>query len=108
MRFRFARFVLIAGCAIVALSACVYRMDIPQGNRIDARVLAQLELGMTRNQVKFLLGSPAVVDPYHPDQWHYIVYLKKGNETEVELKRMTLWFEGDALAQVEGSLINPG
>ena len=53
--------------SIVTLPACVYRLDIPQGNRIDASVIAQLEIGMTRRQVEFLLGKPAITNPYHAD-----------------------------------------
>ncbi|MFZ9038036.1 MAG: outer membrane protein assembly factor BamE [Gammaproteobacteria bacterium] len=44
-------------------------MDIPQGNRIDPALAEQLEIGMSRSQVEFLLGTPAIVDAYHPDQW---------------------------------------
>jgi outer membrane protein assembly factor BamE len=99
--------ILIAGCVIVAFSGCVYRMDIPQGNRIDATLLQQLEIGMSRSQVEFLLGTPAVVDLYQPDKWHYIYYLKTGDDGEIEKKRMTLTFTNDLLSKIDGSL-NPG
>jgi outer membrane protein assembly factor BamE len=82
-------------------------MDIPQGNRIDAALLEKLEIGMTRNQVRFLLGTPAVLDPYHPDQWHYVYFLKTGSDKKIEKRQMTLVFSGDLLSAIEGSL-NPG
>ena len=82
-------------------------MDIPQGNNLDPQVLERLEVGMTRNQVKFLLGTPAVLDPYRPDQWHYLYYLKTGNNEDYEVRRMTLNFSGDKLTRIAGSLI-PG
>jgi outer membrane protein assembly factor BamE len=82
-------------------------MDIPQGNRIDPALLQQLEIGMSRNQVEFLLGTPAVVDLYQPDQWNYIYYLKTGDDGEVEKKRMTLTFTNDLLSEIDGTL-NPG
>ncbi|MDH3857466.1 MAG: outer membrane protein assembly factor BamE [Gammaproteobacteria bacterium] len=107
MKFRLFRRILIGGCVIVAFSGCVYRMDIPQGNRIDASLVQQLEIGMSRNQVKFLLGTPAIVDLYQPDQWHYIYYLKTGDDGEIEKKRMTLTFSNDLLSKIEGNL-NPG
>jgi len=107
MLFRFLRFVLVAGCVSVTLSACIYKMDIPQGNRIDPQVLAQLEIGMTRNQVKFLLGTPAVLDPYRPDQWYYVYYLISDNGKDSVLREMTLSFTGDLLTEITGSL-NPG
>ena len=82
-------------------------MDIPQGNRIDPVLVEQLEIGMSRNQVKFLLGTPAIVDLYHPDQWHYVYYLKTGNDDNYEKRVMTLTFRGDLLADIQGTL-NPG
>lgn len=81
-------------------------MDIPQGNRISAEVLDRLEIGMTRNQVRFLLGTPAIEDPYNPDQWIYVYYLKDGATQAVVERNMTLLFTGDLLTSVEGSL-NP-
>ena len=106
MNYRFLRSVLVAGCIIVAFSGCVYRMDIPQGNRIDPALIERLEIGMTRNQVMFLLGSPAVLDPHRPDQWHYVYYLKKGTDQKYESRRMTLHFTDDLLFGIEGTL-NP-
>jgi outer membrane protein assembly factor BamE len=82
-------------------------MDIAQGNRIPAEVLAQLEIGMTRNQVKFLLGTPAIQDPYRPDHWYYIYYLKDDNGKHTMLRDMTLSFTDDVLTEISGSL-NPG
>lgn len=91
---------------IVTLSACVYRLDIPQGNRISDSNLSQLQVGMTKKQVEFLLGTPAIIDTFHPDDWYYINYLKKGSDGSVEKQVMTLRFNEDRLAEIEGSL-NP-
>ena len=91
---------------MISLSACVYRLDIPQGNQINEEVLSQLEIGMSKTQVEFLLGAPAVIDIYHPDSWHYISYLKKGDDGSIEKQVMTLGFVGDTLASIEGQL-NP-
>ena len=107
LNYRFLRSVLVAGCLIVASSGCLYRMDIPQGNRIDPELIDRLEIGMTRNQVKFLLGSPAIIDPYRPDQWHYVYFLKDGSSQKSESRRMTLHFADDALFGIDGT-INPG
>jgi len=81
-------------------------MDIPQGNRIDAGLVEQLEIGMSRNQVKFLLGTPAIVDLYQPDQWNYVYYLKTGDNGEIEQSQMTLTFTNDLLSKIDGN-INP-
>ena len=107
MNFKLFQRILIAGCVIVAFSGCVYRMDIPQGNRIDASLVEQLEIGMSRSQVKFLLGTPAIVDLYQPNRWHYIYFLKTGDDGEIEKKRMILTFRNDLLSRIEGNL-NPG
>lgn len=82
-------------------------MDIPQGNRIDAAIVQQLEIGMSRNQVIFLLGTPAIVDLYRPDQWHYVYYLKSGDDDKIEKRSMSLTFTNDLLSKIDGSL-NPG
>ncbi len=96
----FIVFILISG--IVTLSGCVYRMDIPQGNRIEPEVIEQLSIGMSRSQVEFLMGTPAVVDLYHPDQWHYIYFLKTGDDGKIDQRRLTLTFSNDLLAEIEG------
>ncbi len=103
MNFRlFPLFILLA--SIVTSSACVYRLDIPQGNRIDAEVIAQLETGLTTRQVEFLLGEPAIMDPYHADVWHYVYYFKSGDDGSIERRVMTLHFTDDKLSLIEGSL----
>lgn len=106
MTFRLLRSVLLAGCIIVTFPGCLYRMDIAQGNRIDPSLIEKLEIGMTRNQVKFLLGSPAVVDTYRPERWHYVYFMKPGETQQIERRNMTLVFEGDLLSEIEGTL-NP-
>ena len=104
MNFRFLRSILIAGCLIISFPGCVYRMDIPQGNRIDAATIEKLEIGMTKNQVRFLLGTPSVQDPYRPDEWHYVYFLKTGADQKIEKRLMTLQFTDDRLTSIDGSL----
>ena len=77
-------------------------MDIEQGNRIDSEVISQLELGMSRRQVEFLLGEPSVIDLYRPDIWHYIYFVRLGEDLSEEKRTMTLRFENDLLANIEG------
>lgn len=105
---RFSRTALLLGSFIVALSGCVYRMDIPQGNRVDPELVEQLEIGMSRSQVEFLLGSPSIVDLHRPDKWHYVFYHKSGEDGSVQKSVMTLTFSGDLLSTIEGSLNPPG
>ena len=81
-------------------------MDVPQGNRVDPELVEQLEIGMSKNQVEFLLGTPAVVDIYRPDQWHYILFHKTGDDGTIFQRRLTLTFSNRLLTKIEGSL-NP-
>lgn len=90
--------------AIVTLSACVYRQDILQGNRIDDKALQRLTIGMSKTQVEFLLGAPAIVDLYHPDAWHYIYFVKTGDDNSIDKRVMTLYFDQGLLTSIEGSL----
>jgi outer membrane protein assembly factor BamE len=94
----------LSAVAIVTLQACIYRMDIPQGNRIDASSLEQLKPGMTRSQVVFLLGEAAINDQYHANQAHYVYYLYQGEQQTSELKTMTLTYEDNVLVEIEGTL----
>jgi outer membrane protein assembly factor BamE len=89
---------------IVTLSACVYRQDILQGNRIDDEKLMQLKVGMNKVQVEFLLGAPALIDSYHPDYWHYIHFVKIGDSEDVDKRVMILKFDKNLLKSIEGSL----
>jgi outer membrane protein assembly factor BamE len=107
MKLRLLQTVLVAGLLIVALPGCLYRMDIPQGNRIDDGLEQQLEIGMSRNQVEFLLGSPAIIDLYRPEKWYYYYYLKTGEDGVVVKRQLILTFSNDLLSEIDGSL-SPG
>ncbi len=89
---------------IVTSQSCVYRMDIQQGNHIDADKLEQLKVGMTRKQVEFLLGKAAIEDMYHANKAHYIYYLYKGEEQQSEQKTMILTYDQDTLVDIQGGL----
>ena len=82
-------------------------MDIPQGNRIDDGLEQQLEIGMSRRQVEFLLGSPAIIDLYQPDQWYYYYYLKTGDDGKIVKRQLTLTFSNNLLSKIDGTL-SPG
>jgi outer membrane protein assembly factor BamE len=92
---------------IAALSAgcSIYRMDIAQGNVVTQDMVDQLKPGMTRNQVRFVLGTPLITDPFHPDRWDYYYSLRRGSEKEPETHRITVLFKGDAMVSVEGDAL---
>ena len=83
-----------------------YKMDIRQGNSLDADKIAQLKLGMTRAQVQFLMGTPLVSDIFHKDRWDYI-YNFQHNGKSVETRRLVLYFDQDKLARIVKDLGTP-
>ena len=92
-----------AGCSRYSL---VHRIDIQQGNVVTREQVAQLETGMNRGQVQFLMGSPMVVDVFHQDRWDYIYLLKPGYGEPRE-QRVTLFFENDRLVRIDSTLEAP-
>ncbi len=88
---------LLAGAG----SACVYRMDVQQGNLLDPEQVDQVEVGMTRSQVRFLLGTPMVIDTFNPDRWDYVYSFRQGRKRHVERRHLVVWFEGDKVTRVE-------
>jgi len=81
-------------------SGCVYRANISQGNLIEQEDLDQAEVGMTRNQIRFLLGTPMVGDPFHKDRWDYIYYLKVGYEDATFKRWISIIFEDDIVSEI--------
>lgn len=79
-------------------------MDIEQGNAIDEDKVAKLELGMSKKQVRFLLGKPAIKDIYHQDKWHYFRSLIHDDGKQTDQTTMTLEFKDDALITINGKL----
>lgn len=99
---------MTATVLVTALTACgstewgfPYRPNIQQGNWITAEQVARLEPGMTREQVRFLLGTPTLQDIFRSDRWDYPYYSKPGYG-EPETRRFSVWFEGDHLVRWEG------
>lgn len=82
-------------------SGCVYRMAVQQGNFLDPAQVQQLQTGMTRAQVRFLLGTPMLPDAFEHNRWDYIYYLKLGRIQQPTERRLTVWFEGDKVARFE-------
>ncbi|MFN7641739.1 MAG: outer membrane protein assembly factor BamE [Burkholderiales bacterium] len=88
-----------------------YRIDVPQGNYVDQTMLGQVKEGMSREQVRFALGTPLLIDPFRPDRWDYVFRFQHPNGA-ADLRRATVffaegrvaWIEADALpASDEGS-----
>ncbi len=94
---------IAAGCTFPNVVA-PYKLDIPQGNAITEDMVAKLKAGMTRSQVRFILGSPLLTDPFHTDRWDY-VYTDAKNSKLVQKKTFTVFFEQDKLTRFEGDVL---
>src|SRR5476651_68005 len=96
----FHRFLLASGLSLLG-SACVYRINIQQGNFLDQAAVEQVKPGMTRSQVRYLLGTPMVADSFNKERWDYIYYLKKGRSSHVDSRRVTVYFDGEKVAKLD-------
>ena len=94
-----AGLLLSLGATACALLPEPHKIEVQQGNIIDAAALAELRTGMTRQQVRFLLGNPVIRDLFNLNRWDYIYYVSPAGETPTP-KRLTLFFEGDLLTRV--------
>ena len=82
-----------------------YKIDIRQGNYVSQEMVAQLKPGQTRDQVRFILGSPLIADMFHADRWDYVYRFKPGNKGEIQDRRFTVFFVDNKLARVAGDVI---
>lgn len=81
-----------------------YRIDVQQGNVITQEMLSKLKAGMTRAQVRFVLGSPLVIDPFRTDRWDYVsTYQKQGKA--IERRHIVVIFDDDKLVRIEGDVV---
>jgi outer membrane protein assembly factor BamE len=88
----------------VAAAITPYRIDIRQGNYVTQEMVAQLKPGMTRDQVRFILGTPLVADIFHAERWDYVYSFKPGRG-EAQSRRFTVFFVDDKLARVAGDVV---
>lgn len=99
--------------ALLGLGACSaervshfpsYKLKIIQGNQLDARAVASLQPGMSRDQVQLMLGTPLLRDPFHNNRWDYTFNISR-NGVIKEQRTLTLFFDNDRLARAEGNAI---
>ena len=88
---------LLAGCNLL------YKPEVQQGVLLSPEMLANLKPGMSKRQVRLLLGSPPVNDVFHPERWDYVYSLSKPGE-KVTPRHLALYFSSDALVRAEGEL----
>lgn len=101
--------VLLAGCTEMPTLPSLptfapYKIDIQQGNYVTQDMVEKLKPGMTRAQVRFVLGTPLVVDAFHTDRWDYVYTYQKAGEMK-EQRRFAVIFKGDKLVRLEGDVM---
>lgn len=91
--------ILLAGALLS--SGCVYKMNIQQGNYLVADSVSQLKEGMTRSQVRFLLGTPMVPDAFDESRWDYYYFFSSRRIKEPLKRRLTVYFQDDKVQRIE-------
>ncbi len=100
----FTRIALLVG--VLVLCACsfpgVYKLDVQQGNIIAQDKVNQLKPGMTKRQVRYILGTPLLLDSFSENRWDYF-YSLRNSDGEYSQERLTIFFKGDSLDRLQGS-----
>ena len=112
MRYRhlifFLTFILLTACSVKSpidyFDAKIYKLDVQQGNIITAKMLMGLKPGMTRAQVKYVLGTPLIQDSFHENRWDYIYKMIKDDRL-IEERHVVVRFADDELVDVKGDII---
>jgi len=106
---------VLAAIAVLLLASCgstrlplpgfgSYRMEIQQGNFVSQEMVSQLKPGMSRDQVRFVMGTPLISDSFHADRWDYVFRRQKANSTELEQRTLAVFFEDGKLKRVDGDI----
>lgn len=101
------RILITIVCSTFLLTSCsVYKIDVQQGNTLEEKKVARLVPGMSQQQVQFLMGSPMLKDPFHPNRWDYVYSITPGGG-EMQKHHLTLYFENRILVSIDKSHLNP-
>ncbi len=98
MKLKIAAFLLLP---LMFASGCIYRLPIQQGNFLEDRELNQVQVGMTRTQVRYLLGTPMVADPFQNTRWDYVYTLQQGGVSKAKRLHFIVHFDGDKVVKIE-------
>jgi outer membrane protein assembly factor BamE len=94
------RLVIVISMSL-AMQACVYRVDVQQGNLLEDKDIEAVQIGMTRSQVRFLLGTPMVEDSFHHDRWDYIYFFRQGRSRNADRSWLIVHFDADRVKEIE-------
>jgi outer membrane protein assembly factor BamE len=97
----------VAGCGVPRIPGITpYKPEIQQGNYLSQEIVAQVKPGMTREQVRFLLGTPLLTDIFHADRWDY-VYWREAANGKRETRKVALFFSENKLERIQGDVVSP-
>lgn len=102
---------LLAACSSTpeSRSWVTYRIDVRQGNMVTQEMAAKLKMGQSKDQVRFLLGTPLIADPFHADRWDYVYRFQSGAlGAEPEQRHLVVYFDNNKLVGLGGDVIALG
>ena len=97
---------LLATCLLVAACGVIHKIDVQQGNYVTQDLVDKVRNGMTKAEVKQVLGTPLLSDVFHANRWDYYFSSVKGGKAE-DRKRLTILFENDKVVSIAGNAQPP-
>lgn len=94
---------LLPACSVTKLLD-PYLVDVRQGNYVTQEMVAQLKPGLTKDQVRFILGTPLIADVFHADRWDYLYRFKPGRG-EIQQRHVSVFFDQGKLVRVGGDVV---
>ena len=98
---------LCVSCGTALPSIKPYKLDVQQGNVVTSKMLLQLRPGMTKSQVRFIMGTPLIQDSFHGNRWDYVYQMREGGKLK-EQRRVIMDFENELLKSVRGDVVPSG
>ena len=89
----------LAACSVVPNYFNAYKIDVQQGNVLSQDMVSQLKPGQTRDQVRFILGTPLITDIFHQQRWDYVYLYHNGKTGAVEQRKFAVYFDKDNLLE---------
>lgn len=104
MTMRKTSLLILTFLCLALAGGCVYRANISQGNLIKQEDLDQAEVGMTKSQVRYLLGTPMVTDPFSRQRWDYVYYVTIGRDSAVQKRWVSIYFDEEKVSEIRTDL----
>ena len=97
---------VLSACSSVPRLVTEYKIDVQQGNVLTQEMVSQLRPGLSKDQVRFILGTPMLTDMFHADRWDYVYRLQKGGSGDIETRKFSTFFDADGkLLRVAGDVV---